>query len=221
MHTVIDPAILYFGTPVVLVSSENADGSANLAPMSSAWWLGRSCMLGFGARSHTPANILRTGECVLNLPSIDLAGAVNRLAKTTGGDPVPPHKQAMGYRHERDKFGTAGLTAAPSALVSPPRVAECPVNLEATLQAVHPLAVRDDERRGGLVALEVRIERVHVAEGIRMAGYTDRVDPDRWRPIIMSFQQLYGLTERLEPSRLAEIDESSYRPRKRTPALAG
>lgn len=42
MHAVIDPAILYFGTPVVLVSSANADGSLNLAPMSSAWWLGRS-----------------------------------------------------------------------------------------------------------------------------------------------------------------------------------
>lgn len=214
MHTVIDPAILYFGTPVVLVSSENANGTPNLAPMSSAWWLGRSCMLGFGARSHTPANLLRTGQCVLNLPSAEQVDAVNRLAKTTGSDPVPPHKQAMGYRHEADKFGAAGLTPAASELVRPPRVAECPVNLEATLQAVHPLAVRDEERRGGLVALEVRIERVHVAEGVRMAGHRDRIDPDRWRPIIMSFQQLYGLSGRLQASRLAEIDESSYRPRR-------
>ena len=84
MHKTIDPAILYWGTPVVLVSSLNEDGSTNIAPMSSAWWLGRSCMLGFGARSKTPANILRTGECVLNLPSADLVGAVNSLARTTG-----------------------------------------------------------------------------------------------------------------------------------------
>ncbi|HEX8905988.1 MAG TPA: flavin reductase family protein, partial [Longimicrobiaceae bacterium] len=214
VHTVIDPAILYFGTPVVLVSSLNADDTPNLAPMSSAWWLGKSCMLGFGARSHTPQNILRTGECVLNLASVEQAAAVNRLAKTTGSEPVPPHKQAMGYRHERDKFGAAGLTAAPADLVLPPRVAECPVNLEATLEAVHPLAVRDDERRGGLVALEVRIVRVHVAEEIRLAGHSDRIDPDRWRPLIMSFQHFYGLGERLHPSRLAEIPESAYRPRK-------
>ncbi len=40
MHRVIDPSILYFGTPVVLVSSLNEDGSPNVAPMSSAWWLG-------------------------------------------------------------------------------------------------------------------------------------------------------------------------------------
>ncbi|HEX6750838.1 MAG TPA: flavin reductase family protein [Longimicrobium sp.] len=223
MHTVIDPAILYFGTPVVLVSSLNADDTPNLAPMSSAWWLGKSCMLGFGSRSHTPQNILRTGECVLNLPSAELAAAVNRLAKTTGSDPVPPHKQAMGYRHERDKFGAAGLTAAPADLVLPPRVLECPVSLEATLEAVHPMAVRDDERRGGLVALEVRIVRVHVHESIRMDGHPNRIDPDRWRPLIMSFQQLYGLGERAGHSRLAEIPEEAYRPGKRVraPALTG
>jgi flavin reductase (DIM6/NTAB) family NADH-FMN oxidoreductase RutF len=61
MHRTINPAILYFGTPVVLVSSLNEDGSPNLAPMSSAWWLGTRCLLGFGARSETPQNIMRTG----------------------------------------------------------------------------------------------------------------------------------------------------------------
>lgn len=38
-------------------------------------------MLGFGARSQTPANIQRTGECVLNLPSVNEAAAVNRLVE--------------------------------------------------------------------------------------------------------------------------------------------
>ena len=87
-HTTIDPAILYFGTPVVLVSSTNPDGSANLAPMSSAWWLGRSAMLGFGARSQTPANILRTGECVLNLPSAasscEVRGSIGTRSQGSG-----------------------------------------------------------------------------------------------------------------------------------------
>ncbi len=32
----IEPAILYFGTPVVLICSTNEDGSYNLAPMPSA-----------------------------------------------------------------------------------------------------------------------------------------------------------------------------------------
>jgi flavin reductase (DIM6/NTAB) family NADH-FMN oxidoreductase RutF len=196
------------------VSSTNPDGSSNLAPMSSAWWLGHSCMLGFGARSQTPLNIQRTGECVLNLPSVKEVGAVNRLARTTGSDPVPPHKIAMGYRHVADKFGVAGLTALPSDCVSPPRVLECPVHLEATLESVHPLAVRDDDRRGALVSLELRIVRIHVDASIRMTGHDDRIDPEKWRPLIMSFQQFFGLGEIVHESTLSRIPETVYRPRR-------
>ena len=213
MHRTIEPAILYFGTPVVLVSTLNEDGTTNVAPMSSAWWLGWSCLLGFGARSKTPANLLRTGECVLNLPSVGQAGAVDRLARTTGSNPVPPHKVAMGYRHEPDKLSAAGLTALPSEVVAPPRLAECPVQLEATLAGRHPIAADEPSRAGLLVALEVRIQRVHVDESLLMPGREDRVDPERWRPLIMSFQQFFGLGAPVHPSRLAQIPESAYRPR--------
>ena len=72
MHTVINPKILYFGTSVVLISTINEDGTANLAPMSSAWWLNQSCMLGLSSKAQTVQNLIREGECVLNLPSIDL-----------------------------------------------------------------------------------------------------------------------------------------------------
>jgi flavin reductase (DIM6/NTAB) family NADH-FMN oxidoreductase RutF len=75
---VIEPAILYFGTPVVLIGSTNEDGSPNLAPMSSAWWVGWRCMLGLASNSKSTENLIRTGECVLNLPSADLVDAVNK-----------------------------------------------------------------------------------------------------------------------------------------------
>ncbi|MBC7840735.1 MAG: flavin reductase family protein [Gemmatimonadaceae bacterium] len=218
--SVIDPAILYFGTPVALISTRNADGSANLAPMSSAWWLGRSCLLGFGARSHTPANLRRTHECVINLPSVEQVDAVDRLARTTGSDPVPPHKLAMGYRHHRDKFGVAGLTPLDADIVAALRVAECPVQLEAVLEAEHPLAAHDPLRAGHLVAFEMRVVRVHVHDAIRVAGSTDRIDPDLWRPLIMSFTQFYGLGGRVQHSTLSEIPESAYRPRPTTRPLA-
>ena len=42
----IEPKILYFGTPVALISSQNEDGSTNLAPISSFWALGWTAMLG-------------------------------------------------------------------------------------------------------------------------------------------------------------------------------
>jgi flavin reductase (DIM6/NTAB) family NADH-FMN oxidoreductase RutF len=53
----IEPAILYFGTPVALIGSTNEDGSFNLAPMSSAWWVGWRCMLGLARNSKTTANM--------------------------------------------------------------------------------------------------------------------------------------------------------------------
>ena len=59
---VIDPAILYFGTPVVLLSSLNPDGTTNLMPMSSVFWLGNRAVLGIGAGSQTAANLRRHGE---------------------------------------------------------------------------------------------------------------------------------------------------------------
>jgi len=213
MHQISEPAILYFGTPVVLISTVNEDGSYNLAPMSSAWWLGQRCMLGLATASKTTRNMLRTGECVLNLPSADMACAVNRLARTTGSTAVPDGKLRRGYRFVHDKFATAGLTAAPADTVAAPVVLECPVQLEARVESVRPLAEADEKWRGRSLAIEVHVQRVHVDAAILAVGQRDQIDPDKWRPLIMSFQQYYGLaTSRLHESDLAKIPESAYRP---------
>jgi flavin reductase (DIM6/NTAB) family NADH-FMN oxidoreductase RutF len=211
MDVTIEPGILYFGTPVVLISTVNEDGSHNLAPMSSAFWLGWRCVLGLAATSKTPQNMIRTGECVLNLPSAALAGMVDRLALTTGSDPVPEGKVRRGYRHERDKFGLSGFTAMPSETVRASRVRECPVQLEAVVEAVHGLAQNDDLLRGRTNVIEVRIQRVHVDAEIVMDEQPNRIDPDKWRPLILSFQEFYGLGPKAHPSRLATIPEALYR----------
>jgi flavin reductase (DIM6/NTAB) family NADH-FMN oxidoreductase RutF len=210
-HDVIDPAILYFGTPVVLLSTVSAAGAANLMPMSSAFWLGHTGVLGMGTRSQTYRNLAGTGECVLSLPSAALVSQVNRLALTTGRNPVPAGKAEAGYRYEPDKFRRAGLTAVPADTVRPPRVAECPVNLEARVAAIYELQKDDSGAGAGTVAVEVAITRVHVHPDIRLPGTENRIDPDAWRPLIMSFQHFYGLGDRLHFSRLATIDEEWYR----------
>ncbi len=209
----IEPAILYFGTPVVLIGSTNEDGSFNLAPMSSAWWVGWRCMLGLARNSKTTENMIRSGECVLNLPSAQLVGAVDALARTTGSDPVPPGKLRRGYRHEKDKFAICGLTALPGETVAAPRAAECPVQIEAKVAHLHAMAQEDEVWRGNLVAIEVRISRVHAHPSILMEGEPNRIDPDKWRPLIMSFQQFYGLEpQKLQRSELAQIPEALYKP---------
>ncbi len=209
----IEPAILYFGTPVVLIGSTNEDGSFNLAPMSSAWWVGWRCMLGLARNSKTTANMIRTGECVLNLPSAELVDAVDRLARTTGSDPLPPGKIMRGYRHAKDKFGLSGLTALAGETVAAPRALECPVQIEAKVAHVHEMAQEDGVWRGNLVAIEVRITRIHAHPKIMMDGEPNRVDPDKWRPLIMSFQQFYGLApDKLRRSELGQIPEAMYKP---------
>ena len=126
----------------------------------------------------------------------------------------------MGYRHERGQIRGGRAHTVDSTLVAPPRVHECPVQLEAVLEDSHPLAAGDPDRRGRLIALEMRIVRVHVDERIRMDGYERRIDPSRWRPLIMSFQQFFGLGDMVHHSTLAEIPEESYRARP-VAALAG
>ena len=48
-------------------------------------------------------------------------------------------------------------------------------------------------------------------ESILADGENHRIDPDKWRPLIMSFQHFYGLGPQVHESTLAQIPESMYR----------
>jgi flavin reductase (DIM6/NTAB) family NADH-FMN oxidoreductase RutF len=201
MHKTIEPTILYFGTPVALITTINEDGSANIAPMSSVWWLGWSCMLGLGAMGKTSENLLRTRECVVNLPSQEQVAYVDRLALTTGKNPVPEKKLAWGYRYEPDKFGVASLTPMPSVAVAPPRIRECPVQMEGMVHEARPFGKNVNAN-----AFEVHIVRLHVEEHLLVNSGRPHIDPIKWRPLIMSFCRFFGVGDEVHPSRLAESD---------------
>jgi flavin reductase (DIM6/NTAB) family NADH-FMN oxidoreductase RutF len=201
MHKTIEPTILYFGTPVALISTLNEDGSPNIAPMSSVWWLGWSCMLGLGAMGKTSDNLIRTRECVINLPSDAQVAHVDRLAMTTGKNPVPEKKAAWGYHFEPDKFGTASLTPQPSLVVAPPRVRECPVQMEGVVHDVRAFGSHVNAN-----AIEVHIVKLHVDESLLVDAASGRahIDAEKWRPLIMSFCRFFGLGGEVHPSRLAD-----------------
>ncbi|RKN47171.1 flavin reductase family protein [Streptomyces hoynatensis] len=202
-HVAIRPPILYFGTPVVLLSTENEDGSANLAPMSSAWALGQVVVLGLGPGGQTARNLRSRPELVINLPAPGQWRAVERLAPLTGADPVPPHKTWA--RFERDKFGAAGLRPEPSVLVRPPRVAGCPLQLEARAEAVRPDAA------GDFVIVEARVLRVHADPRI-VVGDTQHVDPAAWRPLVYNFRHYFTLGPELGASFRTETPGRAARP---------
>lgn len=218
MHLTLEPAIQYWGTPVLLITTLNENGTVNVAPMSSAWWLGWSCMLGFDASSQTVVNMRRSGECVLNVASEANLDAVNALALKTGSPSVPLHKRALGYRFERNKLERAGLTTTPSLEVKPPRVAECAVQLEAVVERVRPFAQRDVKLPIPACSVEVRIVRTHVDEAL--VSHDGKVDPSRWRALVMNFRELCVVGPPTPGSRLARGDDSGYAPWKRGPAFA-
>jgi flavin reductase (DIM6/NTAB) family NADH-FMN oxidoreductase RutF len=184
-HVTITPSILYFGTPVVLLSTENDDGSVNLAAMSSAWGLGQAVVLGVGEDSQTAHNLRDRPDVVINLPSPELWPAVERLAPTTGRHPVPERKRDQ-FQYEPAKFDVASLTPVESELVRPPRVAECPLQLEASVTRLHPAAA------GGFLIVETSVRRVHAAPDMVVPG-TSHIDTRAWSPLIYNFRHYFGL----------------------------
>ncbi|MBJ7904849.1 flavin reductase family protein [Streptomyces sp. DSM 110735] len=184
-HVTIEPSILYFGTPVVLLTTENEDGSVNLAPMSSAWALGRTVVLGLGREGQTARNLGSRPDLVISLPGPGQWRAVERLAPLTGRHPVPPTK-AHGCRYEPDKFTASGLRPEPSHLVRPPRVAECPLQLEARAEHVR-LDVSGDH-----LIVETRVHKVHADPRLLVPG-SHHVDPAAWSPLIYNFRHYFGL----------------------------
>ncbi|WP_408994356.1 flavin reductase family protein [Streptomyces sp. 1268] len=184
-HVTVTPSILYFGTPVVLLSTENENGSFNLAPMSSAWALGHVIVLGLGAEGQTAHNLRSRRDLVVNLPGPAQWPAVERLAPLTGRTPVPAGKRGS-FRFEPDKFTAAGLRPQPSELVRPPRVAECPMQLEARVARAQP------DSSGDFLIVEAQVLKVHADPRIIVSG-SQHIDPAAWSPLIYNFRHYYGL----------------------------
>jgi len=147
--------------PIAWVSTLAADGTRNLAPYSY-----------FNACSATPpivhftsttsrdsiANVRATGEFVINIVSEDLAEAmrVSSAALHSGAD----------------EFEVAGLEAAPSRTVSPPRVAAAKVALECRLRQL--LEIGEGTMAFGDVL------HVHVERSVWRDGH---VDPTLLHPV--------------------------------------
>ena len=109
--------------PIAWVTTLSEDGVINAAPYSFFNVLGHEpptlalgLLAGKGRFKDTAANILATGEFVVNLVSEANAEAMN----VTCID-APP---------EIDELALAGLTPARSHAVKPPRIAQSPVSFE-------------------------------------------------------------------------------------------
>ena len=160
--------------PIGWISTCDAEGRVNLAPYS---FFNAVCdrppmvMFSSGGWKDTVANIQARGEFVCNLVTRALAEKMNLTSAA-----LPP---------EVNEFEFAGLAAAPSRVVSPPRVAEAPAALECRLVEIVRLHELGGEKLDHYVTIGqvvgVHIDRAYLKDGlfdllathpIQRAGYT-------------------------------------------------
>lgn len=182
----VSPEILYFGTPVTVISTLNPDGTTNLAPMSSFWALGDRFMLGLSSYGQSARNLARTSECVLNLPSPAEWEQVERLGHTTGRFPLTDYHRSAGIVHARDKFDVSGFSPLASEIVAPLRAAECPVQIESRMLAQN--APKGDD---SFLYFEVQRLRVHADRAV-LDNTGTRIDIAAWSPLFYVFRHYFG-----------------------------
>jgi flavin reductase (DIM6/NTAB) family NADH-FMN oxidoreductase RutF len=194
----VTPEVLYFGTPVAVISTVNPDGTTNIAAMSSFWALDDRLMLGLTSFGQSGRNLARTSECVINIPSPAQWEHVERLGHTTGRYPLVDYHRRARIVHAKDKFAVSGFSPLASEIVSPLRAAECPVQIEARVLARHG---SHDERR--LLYFELLCLRVHAHRSV-LNGAGTRIDVDAWSPLFYVFRHYFGKGERIGKSHRAD-----------------
>ncbi len=159
MNSVIVPR------PIAFVTTVNAGGRVNAAPFS--WFCGLATgppLLGIsisprdGGPKDTLRNVRETREFVVNVVTEAMAA---QIVKASGDWP-----------DDVDELALVGLTAVPSGLVRPPRVAESPVNLECRLDREIAL--------GESCFVVGEILRAHVRDEVLTEG---RVDVTKLKPL--------------------------------------
>lgn len=138
--------------PIAWVTTVNPDGVVNAAPFSFFNVLGSTPpIIGFcpgdradGMPKDTARNVRLTHEFVVNLVDEAVAEAMNQTAAS-----LP---------YGASELASVGLSALPSSVVKPPRIAEAPASLECTEWGT--LQIGDNRLIIGLV------KRVHLRDDL-------------------------------------------------------
>jgi flavin reductase (DIM6/NTAB) family NADH-FMN oxidoreductase RutF len=158
-------ASLIVPRPIALVTTVNADGVVNAAPFSMFNMLGEDppiLMISLNKlQDHhlkdTSANILANGEFVVQIADEPMAEQMHRCGET-----LPPHQSELDH---------VGLTAAPSRLVKPPRIAEAPVAFECRLSE----------------KLETNSRHIFIGEVLCLHARDELIDTERWRVRLQNY----------------------------------
>jgi flavin reductase (DIM6/NTAB) family NADH-FMN oxidoreductase RutF len=128
----IEPKILFFPNPVVLVTSQGLESKPNIITIA---WTGvvnsRPPMIGIAIQPirYSHGLIRQSGEFGVNIPHSDLLRAIDYCGFVSGKD--------------ADKFAATGLTPLSARKIRAPLIKECPVNLECVLRHFITLGMHD------------------------------------------------------------------------------
>jgi len=178
MKKSLGPKTLIYPTPVLIVGSYNADGTANI--MTAAWGgvassKPASVAVSIRSATATHGNILQRKAFTISIPCESQAMVADYAGLVSG--------------REHNKMAELGLTPVPSDQVDAPYAAEFPLVLECRLAAVHELGMHT-QFIGEVV--DVKADYGIVTEG-------NHVDVTLLRPIVyaMGAQAYFGLGHQL------------------------
>jgi len=142
----LEPTTMLFPIPVVLVTSVNEAGRANIITLAFVGVINSEPpMVGISIRPerYSHANVKGSKEFVVNLPPEKMVRELDACGVLSG--------------KETDKFSSTGLKPVPAEKVKPPLIDECPVQLECQVKQIIPLGSHD-LFLGQIVALHVKEE---------------------------------------------------------------
>ncbi|CAI2934902.1 flavin reductase family protein [Aminobacter niigataensis] len=149
--------------PIGWISTIGKDGALNLAPYSFFNALtGKPPLVWFSSEGPKDSSTFagETREFVANVVGRELAEKMNRTS--------------VNAPRGTSEFGYAGLTAAPSRLVAPPRVAEAPAALECKVTEIfRPKGL--DGKQTDIFVVVGEVVGVHINEAFLTDGLYDVV----------------------------------------------
>lgn len=184
MHIEINPQMFYYGFPVILLTTCDANGNTNITPISSSWCLGDNVVIGLSTQGKAYENLSICPQAVLNLPDEKLWKNVEAIADVTAKKDIPEFKKGI-YQFCEDKFTKGNFTAQTSQKVSPSRILECPLQAEVELCAI--------TEREGYAIIELKIVQVHAQS--ELVFQDKKINPEKWKPLIYNFRHYQGLTD--------------------------
>lgn len=145
--------------PIAWVSTRSVGGVDNLAPVSFFTAAGRKpprIHLSLQTRSDgvtlkdTFVNIRDTGEFVINMAVLPLAGEV--------------HRSAFEFDPNVDEFDALGVANEPCLVVKPPRIKESPISLECVVFQIFSAEHSNDHIVWG------EVKRFHIRDDLYLEG---------------------------------------------------